>query len=123
MNFGIMWVYIGFNIFATGGSLMQYAYVGRLAFNSSPDKGLPLVPRYDIVNVTVLFTEDPELQPILVDGDHIRLNPNEISVGELRGLDEQPRSVNGLGRDDAVDGLPHMRPEWGDRAARREAFT
>ena len=89
--------HIGFSIFVMGVSLMQYAYVGRLAFNPSPENGLPLVPRYDVVNVTVLFSEDPKTQPLLIDVDQIRINPDEISVGELRGFSGDGKEVTYVG--------------------------
>jgi len=94
-------IHIGFNSFTVspGGSLAQYAYVGRLIFNPSPSIGLPLSPRYDIANVTGLFNDKPEYQPILIEGDKIRINPKEISVGEFRGF-------SGTGKEATYIGYP-----------------
>ncbi|KAI3321897.1 hypothetical protein HD806DRAFT_502244 [Xylariaceae sp. AK1471] len=94
-------IHIGFNSFAVAGGaiLTQYAYVGRLVFNPSPVTGLPLSPRYDITNVTTLFNDAPEYQPILVEGDKIRINPKGISVGEFRGF-------SGTGKEATYIGYP-----------------
>ena len=35
--------------------LQQFGYMGRLVFNPAPATGTPLVPRYDLVNVTRLY--------------------------------------------------------------------
>ncbi|KAI0392627.1 hypothetical protein F5Y17DRAFT_351509 [Xylariaceae sp. FL0594] len=93
--------HLGFNSFGVspGGGLSQNAFVGRLVFNPSPSTGLPLAPRYDITNVTGLYNDKPEYRPILVEGDKIRLNPNEISVGEFRGF-------SGTGKEATYIGYP-----------------
>ncbi|OAL44865.1 hypothetical protein IQ07DRAFT_663171 [Pyrenochaeta sp. DS3sAY3a] len=79
-------VHIGFSSFTSaGGKLGQFAYFGRLVFNPNPASGLPRVPRYDVLNVTVLSKSDA-LAPVSVKGDQIFVNPEAISVGELRGF-------------------------------------
>ncbi|KAJ2994957.1 hypothetical protein NUW58_g1407 [Xylaria curta] len=91
--------HIGFNSFtvSSSGSLGQFAYVGRLEFNPSPITGLPLSPRYDITNITALFSDAPQYQPILVEGDKIRINPDEISVGEFRGFSSTGKEATYVG--------------------------
>ncbi|KGO58888.1 hypothetical protein PEX2_092430 [Penicillium expansum] len=79
-------VHLGFSSFySNNGSMGQYAYFSRLQFNPSPTKGLPLVPRYDLVNVTRLVDANG-VQPLSVDGDEIHVNFDAITVGELRGF-------------------------------------
>ncbi|GAP83945.2 putative saponin hydrolase precursor [Rosellinia necatrix] len=92
-------VHIGFNSFTvtTAGNLGQVVYVGRLIFNPSPTTGLPLSPRYEITNVTALYNGAPEYQPILVEGDKIRINPKEISVGEFRGFSGSGKEITYVG--------------------------
>ncbi|KAI0459948.1 hypothetical protein F5B21DRAFT_511153 [Xylaria acuta] len=92
-------IHIGFNSFsvAGAGNLGQYAYVGRLVFNPSPATGLPSSPRYDITNVTALFNDAPQYQPILIKGDKIQINPEEISVGEFRGFSGSGKEVTYIG--------------------------
>ncbi|KAJ4191274.1 hypothetical protein NW759_016678 [Fusarium solani] len=78
-------VHLGFSSFNTeGGQLGQYAYFGRLVFNQNPTTGLPRAPRYDLHNVTRLFNPDG-VAPVSVEGNELFLNPQAISVGELRG--------------------------------------
>lgn len=79
-------IHLGFNSFTqTVQGLGQFAYFSRLQFNPSPDTGLPLVPRYDLINVTRLF--DPNaVQPLEAHDKELVINTNAISVGELRGF-------------------------------------
>ncbi|RDW79288.1 TolB family protein [Aspergillus mulundensis] len=79
-------VHMGFSSFtSTGGVLGQFAYFGRLVFNPFPVTGEPRVPRYELHNVTRLY--DPAaLQPFSVHGGKLTINPEALSVGELRGF-------------------------------------
>ncbi|KAL0941978.1 saponin hydrolase precursor [Colletotrichum truncatum] len=79
-------VHIGFSSFySSNGRLGQHAYFGRLVFNAAPQRGLPRAPRYDVHNVTTMF--DPNaIAPITVKGNEIFINPEAITVGELRGF-------------------------------------
>lgn len=79
-------VHIGFSSFTnTGGKLGQLAFFGRIVYNPAPTSGLPLAPRYDLVNVTVLV--DPTSPgPIVTAGDSVTIDRQAISVGELRGF-------------------------------------
>ncbi|KAF7549512.1 hypothetical protein G7Z17_g6336 [Cylindrodendrum hubeiense] len=79
-------VHLGFSSFySNNGKLGQHAYFSRLQFNPSPTTGLPLVPRYDLVNVTSMFDPDG-VQPISSNGKDLRVNIDAITVGELRGF-------------------------------------
>lgn len=92
-------VHIGFNSFTmTGEQLGQVGYLSRLEFNPSPTTGTPSVPRFDLVNVTSLFNEAVEYQPLIVEEDNqIRINPDMISVGELRGFSGTGKEVTYVG--------------------------
>ncbi|OTB00451.1 hypothetical protein M426DRAFT_26592 [Hypoxylon sp. CI-4A] len=93
-------LHLGFNSFSvSAGKLDQYAYVGRLAFNSAPTTGLPMVPRYDLTNVNILFSNSSSHQPLLVDGNQIRINTEAITVGEFRGF-------SGTGKETTYIGYP-----------------
>jgi hypothetical protein len=91
-------VHLGFNSFGLtpSGKLGQYGYFSRLEFNPSPTTGTPLTPRYDLVNVTILF-DATSLQPITVEGNQISFNPEAISVGELRGFSGRGNEVTYIG--------------------------
>lgn len=90
-------VHLGFNSFTqTNGKLGQIAYFSRLTFNQSPDSGLPLAPRYDLVNVTQLF--DPNgTQPVETKDDQLIITPEAITVGELRGFSGDGKEVTYIG--------------------------
>lgn len=80
----------------TQGKLDQYCYMGRLEFNPSPTSGEPLVPRYDLANVTLLF--DPKATTaITVNGDQLHINREAITVGELRGFSGTGKEVTYIG--------------------------
>ncbi|CAG8893774.1 unnamed protein product [Penicillium egyptiacum] len=95
-------IHMGWSSFtATGG---QHAYFGRLQFNPSPTTGLPLAPRYDLVDVNILIQPNGAA-PIMANGTELHLHDEAISVGELRGFsgagDEilylgSPREANNL---------------------------
>ena len=79
-------VHIGFSSFAVSdGKIDEYGYFGRLKFNPSPKTGTPLAARYDVVNVTVLFSPNGT-QPVSTKGNELFINPDAIAVGELRGF-------------------------------------
>jgi hypothetical protein len=76
-------IHMGWSSFtATGG---QYGYFGRLQFNPSPTTGLPLAPRYDLVDVNILVQPNGAA-PIMANGTELHLHDEAISVGELRGF-------------------------------------
>ncbi|KAF9873751.1 hypothetical protein CkaCkLH20_08861 [Colletotrichum karsti] len=81
------------------GKIDQYGYVGKLEFNPSPSTSEPLAPRYDLTNVFALFSAD-EPQPIEVDPEdstQLRINPDAVVVGELRGFGGTGREVTFIG--------------------------
>lgn len=79
-------VHIEFSSFTfNSGSIGQFAYFARLAFNPSPSNGIPLAPRYDLINVTRLYNPDGP-QHVNTNGTIISFNPQAITVGEARGF-------------------------------------
>jgi hypothetical protein len=83
-------VHFGWNhVVTTATKYDQFSYVGRLVFNESPDSGLPAVPRYDLADVSLLYDEAEDVQPLRPDPenpDELLLNPLTRSVGEFRGF-------------------------------------
>lgn len=93
-------MHIGFSAATvTAGKFDQYAYIGRLSFNAHPESGEPLIPRYDLCNVQLLF--DPTSpQPISVHAQHadqLVINRDAISIGELRGFSGSGQEVTYIG--------------------------
>lgn len=80
-------LHIGVNSFAlsAAGSLSETVYYGRLELNENPTTGLPLSPRYEIVNVSVL-QDGSASAPVYTSGDQIFINNSAITVGEFRGF-------------------------------------
>ncbi|KAI9163610.1 hypothetical protein HJFPF1_05228 [Paramyrothecium foliicola] len=79
-------VHVGFNSFTQiDGKLGQLGYFGRLEFEAAPATGLPRVPRYNVVKVTTLFNANA-VQPITTQDQRLFVNPEAITVGELRGF-------------------------------------
>lgn len=90
-------VHLGFNSFGVAsGKIDEYAYFGRLRFNPSPSTGTPLTARYDVVNVTVLFNANAT-QSVSTKGDELFINPDAITVGELRGFTGSGKEVTYIG--------------------------
>ncbi|TDZ37491.1 hypothetical protein C8035_v007872 [Colletotrichum spinosum] len=92
--------HLGWSSFTiSSGKLGQFAYTGRLQFNPSPTEGEPLAPRYDLVNVNILHSDN---QPQALEVDHhnksqLLINPEAIVVGELRGFSGSGREVTYIG--------------------------
>ncbi|WP_238441044.1 hypothetical protein [Frankia sp. AgW1.1] len=97
-------VHLGFNSFTfSNDAIGQFAYLGRLTFNPRPTTGTPLTPRYDITSVTRLFDTAADKQTVYVDPAHpdqLTINPNAISVGELRGFSKDGKEVAYIGYPD-----------------------
>ncbi|PLB54047.1 hypothetical protein P170DRAFT_442213 [Aspergillus steynii IBT 23096] len=74
--------HLGWSSFTSGG---QFTYFGRLEFNSKPTSGKPSVPRYDLVDVNILFPPNGTA-PIMADGDKLIIHDDAILPGELRGF-------------------------------------
>lgn len=95
--------HLGFNHVVqdtTPGNLAQYGYVGRLQFNPAPSAGLPATPRYDLMDVSVMFNDAPEFQPFRVDPDdpaRLLRNPAAGMIGEFRGWSSDGTSALGIG--------------------------
>jgi hypothetical protein len=76
-------VHIGWSSFTNHAG--QYSYFGRLEFNAYPSGTGPAVPRYDLVDVDLLV--DPKRWAfITTNGNELELQPDSITVGELRGF-------------------------------------
>ncbi|OTA60085.1 hypothetical protein K449DRAFT_435762 [Hypoxylon sp. EC38] len=91
-------VHLGFNSFtATAGKLGQNGYVGRLVFNPSPTTGLPLAARYDLANVNILLANGTKNEPLLIDGNELRINTEAITVGEFRGFSGSGKEATYIG--------------------------
>jgi hypothetical protein len=79
-------VHLGWSSLAAGTKLDQFMYYGRLEFNPAPATGTPAVPRYDLVNVNVMYDGD-RAGPVWPDPDNpgeLRLDPLPQEVGEFR---------------------------------------
>lgn len=89
-------VHIGFNSFSfSGSSLGEFAYFARLSFNPSPTTGSPLSPRYDLVNITMLY--DSSSRQLTADGNQLIFNPEALAFGEFRGFTGRGDEVIYLG--------------------------
>jgi hypothetical protein len=86
----------------------QFTYFGRLVFNPAPTTGTPMVPRYDLANVTQLFNPAPDQQPFASDPAHpgqILFNPLTRAVGESRGFSRDGREVTYIGHPAESDNI------------------
>jgi len=94
-------VHLGFNGFVlTPDRLDQFGYLGRLKFDPSPTAGTPLVPRYDLDNVTRLFDPAPAKQAVTVnpkDPKQLEVDAMVPTVGELRGFSKDGKEVFYIG--------------------------
>lgn len=89
--------HLGFSSFGvSGGQIDEFGYFGRLRFNPSPSTGTPRTARYDVVNVTVL-TNSNAIPPVSTKGDELFINPDAISVGELRGFTGSGKEITYVG--------------------------
>ena len=90
-------VHMGWSSFTNNGG--QNCYFGRLQFNANPAAGLPLAPRYDLVNVSALVDRTGKAS-VSATGNELHINYDAIIVGELRGF-----SGNG-------DEVLYIGPSW-----------
>ncbi|KAG4440633.1 hypothetical protein IFR05_003892 [Cadophora sp. M221] len=74
----------------------QLTYTGKLQFNAKPTHGSLRVPRYDLVNVNVLAKAN-STPAIYADGKELKINPNPITLGELRGWSGNGEEILYLG--------------------------
>lgn len=76
-------VHLGWSSFTNTGG--QNAFFGRLQFNANPDTGNVLAPRYELLDVDLLY--DPtRSQRFTADGDKIITHDDAVGIGELRGF-------------------------------------
>lgn len=94
-------IHLGFSQFHITGSgeFDQFCYFGRLEWNPDPQVGEPLVPRYDVVNVSVFFNNAHDF--ITIDDSQeipkITLPTDIPTVGELRGFSGSGQEVTYIG--------------------------
>ena len=77
----------------------QFAFVGHLRFDPAPTTGTPLVPRYELDDVTRLFSTDPADATFRVDPKRpgeVIFNPLSPNMGELRGFTSDGKEVIGI---------------------------
>jgi hypothetical protein len=101
-------VHIGFNHIVLSPVLNQFGYLGRLQFDPAPADGTPLIPRYDIVDVSTLFSEAPQQQPWQLDPAHpgeVKFDPLKPTVGELRGFSKDGKEVAYIGNPAESDNI------------------
>ncbi len=104
-------VHLGFNTIANSPSgYTEWGMYGRLVFDPSPTTGLPLVPRYDIDNVTTLLPSNPADQEVItqVPGHptELEIDHNAITVGEFRGFSKDGTEAFYIGypwQSDSID--------------------
>ncbi|KAJ6015227.1 hypothetical protein N7540_009818 [Penicillium herquei] len=90
-------VHMTFNsMSATGASLSQHAFFARLQFNPAPKTGEPRTPRYDLVNVTLLFAPSG-VSTFSINGSQLSINRESITVGEARGITSMGDQINYVG--------------------------
>ena len=96
-------VHIGFSHLAFGGAagIDEISYLGRLTFDSAPTSGMPMVPRYDIVNTTALRSDAANCQKFRLSGNQKKLIRNRPAciIGEFRGFTADGLSAIGIDND------------------------
>jgi hypothetical protein len=115
-------VHIGFNHIVLSPVLNQFGYLGRLQFDPAPNDGTPRVPRYDIVNVSTLFSEAPQQQPWQLDPAHpgdVTFDPLKPTVGELRGFSQDGKEVTYIGNPAESDNIDVFATDLMTGATRR----
>lgn len=97
----LMWSHMN----SIGATIDQHGLVGKLAFNPSPKNGAPLVPRYELGDVTILTnTNDPTFAPFREDPNHpgmLLRNPAKGAIGEARGWTRDGKNALGMGMPDS----------------------
>ncbi|KAJ4290196.1 hypothetical protein N0V90_010411 [Kalmusia sp. IMI 367209] len=74
--------HLGWSSFTEGG---QNTFFGRLEFNPDPRTGNVLAPRYELVNVNLLYNQNRSKR-LTVKGAQLQFHDDVIAVGELRGF-------------------------------------
>ncbi|KAF1966332.1 hypothetical protein BU23DRAFT_663420 [Bimuria novae-zelandiae CBS 107.79] len=76
-------IHFGWSSFTNSGG--QNTFFGRLQFNANPETGNILAPRYELVDVNLLY--DPaRSQRLTAKGKKIMIHDDAIGIGELRGF-------------------------------------
>lgn len=92
--------HIGFSSLRyTENGIQQFSFFGRIRYDPAPAIGEPLVPRYDVVNVNLLYSEKNS-QSIVVSPDdptQLVILPEALTIGELRGFGGTGKEVTWLG--------------------------
>ncbi len=116
-------VHIGFNHIVIGpGGFGEFGYYGRLVFDPKPTTGTLLVPRYDVVNATVLYNEALNKQPFFPDPAHpgeLLHNPLPADVGEFRGFSKDGREAYYIGNPYESDNIDLFATDLTTGATRR----
>lgn len=93
-------VHIGFSSFTIdNGVFGQFSYFGRITYNPDPTVGEPLVPRYDVVNVSVLYDSSGHM-PVSIDPSNsskLVIRDDIPTIGELRGFSGTGQEVTYIG--------------------------
>jgi hypothetical protein len=99
-------VHLGWSHIILAPQLAEPAFMGRLVLDASPTVGTPLVPRYELTNVTALQSTDPKLSGTFISVDPG--NPSELRfdspagvIGEFRGWSSDGTSALGIGLRDS----------------------
>lgn len=74
----------------------QSTFTGKLQFNARPTNGSLRAPRYDLIQVNVLARAN-STPAIYADGNQIKINPQPLSLGELRGWSGNGEEIMYLG--------------------------
>jgi hypothetical protein len=76
-------IHLGWSSFTdTGG---QNCFFGRLVFNPKPDSGTIFAPRYDLVNVNLLY-DATRNQRLTANNTELKFHDDFLGIGELRGF-------------------------------------
>ena len=83
-------IHLGWSHFVSDGRNIvdELAVMGRLVFQPAPKNGSPLVPRYELENVTLLLNTAAEYQFFMPDPNrpgYLLHNPPRGAIGEFRG--------------------------------------
>jgi hypothetical protein len=107
-------MHLGWNAYASqpGGSITEFGLLGLLTFNPAPTSGTPLVPRYDMSNVSWLInTTDPLLNERSIsvnpaNPSQLMFIPPAAHIGEFRGFTSSGSEALGIGTEDSCNWDP-----------------
>jgi hypothetical protein len=87
-------VHMGFSSFTSIGG--QLTYFARLEFDPNPTAGIPLVPRYEFKDISILHDPNGKGR-ISSNGSELFIHNDAITVGELRGFSGTGNEITYLG--------------------------